>query len=314
MNKKWIKEKVAQWVDLRGRQQILAAPPKVRLNGEIYPWIASKVHVSSLPGLNYCTYGHGLLAKIQEETGEVPLPSEETRLIMGKGSNGHLKEGKLQEIPPELDFSKEEVRGDPTEALRNLLSLEDIETCELLIGGVYKGIYLSGAIDLAQFHFGSPSITEWKFTKNGKVKRDHILQVKVYAYLMHKWLDFLGFPYRVSAWPLDTWNKNDQFEAFEGEGEGESPKPSDVHEGTFTEATVKEVEEFLERANSFFTGQEKCQPAPSIGCTWCAFGKTGTVPKEYRCPYSEEPMEWVEGQNHGKDPKTGDYILSFKVS
>jgi len=310
MRKKWVEEKVNKWIDLRIEQQLLAPHPRICLDGQVYPWIAPRIHVSMLPSLLYCTYSHGLLAKMQEETGEVPAVPEETKLIMAEGTNGHLKEGELQDIPPEVDFSLEEVREDPKEPLRKLLSLERTRTCELLIAGVYKGIYISGAIDLVQFHSGFPSITEWKFTKNGKVKGIHILQVKVYAYLMHKWLDFLGLPYKVSTWPLDTWSKDDQFEALEFDKEG--PEPSDTHEGTFSESTVKEVEGFLDVANRLFTAQEECQPLPGIGCSWCSFGKKGNSPKKYRCPYYEEQGPWMECKNLGKD-REGNYILSFKV-
>lgn len=294
-----VQNKIDKWINLRTSKN--GHPPQIQFEGELLEWVDPAVYVSGIPGLGYCTYQHGLTAKMYQETGELPEPSEEATRLMEGGQEGHAIAGRLLDVPPEIDFTQDIVKDSPWYALSKLLTLEDATTIEFPIAQPFKDIYIRGRIDHVTFSNGSPKLVEeWKFTKNGKVKPAHILQAKIYSYLMYKWLDSLDFEHAVKVWPWSTWGREDEEDSLDSEIKG--VEPSDVVTGKFTEATIREVEYVLNRANLFYTGKQECQADPGPGCDWC--------PHKNKCKHYEK-TPWVEGSVLFTEKDT---IISFKVS
>jgi len=302
MHELLLEEKVNNWIGSRlGNGSSL----QVKFEGELYDWIDPSIYVSNISSLNYCTYQHGLTAKIFKETGILPVPTEESEILMEGGRKGHEALGDALDIPPDVDFTKEEVKRDPREALKKLLTSEDAHTIEFPIAQPFKDIYIRGRIDHINFSYGAPKlIEEWKFTQNGRVKPDHLLQAKIYSYLMYRWLGSLNFEYVIKAWLWNSWSKEEQLDAFEFGME--SPEPSDMVTEKFTNSSIREVEYILSRANNFFTGKEECQALPGVGCGWCPVG-------EKYCKHYQKPI-WIDGQVNKVDYEKQEVLINFKVS
>jgi len=291
-----VRERIEEWTTLReGRH---GTRPKVKFEGTLFDWPDRNIHVSAIPGLlNYCTYQHGLTAKEYAETGLLPVPSEESQELMDGGIKGHKALGIA--LPT---FPTEEL---PQRTLEALLTSPSGNITEFPIAFPFKGIYLSGKIDHIMFSNGFPLLVkEWKFTKNGKVKPDHIIQVKIYSYLIHKWLGVLNFKYVVEAWHWGSTSKLDLLEA--EDLDLARAQPSDKVVGEFTQKALKEVEFYLDRANSFFTGEQECRAIPGYGCSFCPHGKD-------KCKYYEKP-NWITGSFVGFDEATNTAIIDFRVS
>lgn len=295
-----VEEKIQDWVQSRNLEN--SRPLQVKFEGRLYDWVHPDVYISSLSGLDYCTYQQGLTAKTYEETGKLPAPSEDARILMEGGTERHLDQGESLGVPPEIDFTLEGVRESPKEALRRLLTSEEAHTIEFPIALAYKDINIRGRIDHILFFSGYPKIEEWKFTLNGKVKPYHLLQTKVYSYLVYRWLGSLDFEYEVKAWKWGTWNKEDQSDTLDLERPQKDP--FDIVTGKFTQATVREVEASLDNANLFFTGQQECQVLPGT-CNWCPHKK---ICKHY------EKSSWVKGQLITFDETKQEAVISFEVT
>jgi len=287
MNKTPITKAIDGWVASRKYPK---GPLEVSFEGKKYNWLDDFVYVSTVSSLNFCTYQLGLTAKIWEESGLLPVPDEELQKMGKIGTNNHEVLGDSYNIPKDMDFSLPEVKLSPRKALRKILQGK-APTREFPICQKFKDIVIRGRIDYLSFNTGLPNIEEWKFPKNGRTKSTHIVQTKIYAYLMHSWLGVIDFPYTIKAWPQESWSKTDEIL---------SEEPTGVHTEVFTQDILKEVEGVLNTTNDFFTGKKECVPISDF-CVFC--------PVKEGCKYYEK-RPWVEGKLISFSGKEA--IISFK--